>query len=126
MSLLIRFGVRSLFFSIVEVAVFLGLSVAYFMFLPRVYGPIAERLDLVSTTVPIWGWVLMGGLYLLIVTVYWSPGEKPSNDTELFAFVIVIAAALVVGAIYAETEYDILSNLGKEFVEILRTGGRAT
>ena len=125
MSLLIRLGVRSLILSIMEVAVFLALSVAYFMFLPRVYGLLAERLDLSSTTVPIWVWVLMGGLYLLIVTVYWLPGEKPSNDTELLAFVIVIAAVLVVGAVYAETKYDILSNLVREFVEILRTGGRA-
>jgi hypothetical protein len=73
--------------------------------------------------VPVWGWILAGGVYLLIVTIYWAPGEKEENEAELLAFVLFLVATLLVGGAWLQWRYHALSATAKTFWSILRSGG---
>ena len=76
MSVMTRIGVRSLPLSVLEVGTFLALSAAYFVGVPKVYSSIWQA------GAPIWLWVAMGLVYLLIVTVWWAPGHPTWASTS--------------------------------------------
>ena len=117
MSLMVRLGIRGLWWAILEMLVFLGLSAVYFLLLPRwVVSPF-------GVPVPVWVWIVLGALYLLIVTIWWAPGADADNETELHAMAIVFAVVLLAGAVYAEYQHGAVSGVASEFWEILRTRG---
>ena len=119
MSLMNSLKIRSIWFSMIEVAVFLGLSVLYFMaptWVAKAYG----------SHVTAWMWIVAALVYLLIVTLWWSPGEHAADDTELHALAIVLVAAAIAAGIYVELKYGLIWNLCKEFWNILSTGGRTS
>ena len=82
-------------------------------------GP-AIRTDV---SMPIWVWIILGVIYLLIVTIWWAPGNEKDNSTELVAMAIVtcLAGALAIW-IYHEQAWQIV----REFYLILKTGGGRT
>jgi len=119
MSLMVRFGIRSFWLAGAELILFLGLSAAYFLGLPRLYQA------LFGGAAPGWLWFVLGLLYLLIVTIWWSPGEQADNDVELRALTVVFLLAIVVAGVYAQAKHQMLSKLFKDFWYILSTqGGR--
>lgn len=115
MSVMRHLGIRSTIGSFVEIAAFFAASVGAF------YG-----LYKLATTrgVPVWMWILAGGAYLLIVTIYWAPGEKEDNEVELRAFVLFLVVALVVGGVLLESFFGAVSGTAKTFWGILKSGGR--
>jgi len=119
MSLLRHFGIKDrvvyTVLSFVEITVFFALSVLAFYGLYRLA---------VTAGVPVWAWILAGGAYLLIVTIYWAPGEKQDNEAELRAFVLFLVVALVVGGCLLEMYYKGLSATWNTFWGILKSGGR--
>jgi len=66
--------------------------------------------------VPVWMWFVQGALYLLLVTIYWAPGEEAANETELRALVLTMVLALVVGGIYYR---DTVVKLARTFWDIV-------
>jgi len=46
--------------------------------------------------IAVWMWFIQGGLYLLLVTVYWAPGDKGVNENELRALVLMMILTIVV------------------------------
>ena len=112
MSLGRQFGVRNPLFSFAEIAVFFVLSYLAF------YG-LYWIAALPDYEVPVWGWILAGAAYLLIVTVYWAPGEKEDNEAELAGFVLFLAISAVVGGVLLESWFGALSGAVKTFWEVL-------
>jgi hypothetical protein len=49
-----------------------------------------------TKSLPIWGWVVMGAVYVLIVTVWWKPADQEADNIELLSLAIV-STLLVVG-----------------------------
>ncbi len=116
MSLLIRWGVRSVWGSIIEVIAFFALSAA------GVWGAQHGYRAIFDSTLPIWGWILLGAAYLVLVTIWWSPGEKADNEKELLAFAIVAAGTVIVGGIFIQAKYGTLLRLWSTFWEIMLGG----
>ena len=119
MSILRHFGMKDrisyTIASFVEITVFFAASVGAFYGLYKLAT---------SAGVPVWGWILAGAAYLLIVTIYWAPGDKDQNEAELRAFVLFLVMALVVGGVLLEWFYQGLSGTAKTFWGILKSGGR--
>ena len=97
----------------------------FYNYVSRRFYSFGRKYSLSSAAMPGWVWLVMGLLYLLIVTIYWSPGEEAYNDRELLAFVIVVLAALMAFGCYVEHKYGILWQLANEFWRILLTQGGA-
>jgi len=76
-----------------------------------------------DASMPVWVWIIMGVLYLLILTIWWAPGNEKDNSTELIAMAIVtcLAGVLAIG-IYHQQAWQIVN----EFFVILKTGGGRT
>ncbi len=121
MSFIRLFGVRSFWvalpLAVLEVIVFFALSVAYFV------GPPALHKTLTGSAMSIWLWVAQALVYLLAVTIWWTPGQKASNDAELLALTMVLATGLIAGGIYIQTRYGIISELPSDFWRIVATKG---
>lgn len=79
-----------------------------------------------AKSMPIWMWVILGVVYLLIVTVWWAPGSEKDDKTELIALSIVSATTLVAVGIVIEWQYEAVSDVAREFWNILTTGGSRT
>ena len=72
---------------------------------------------------PIWMWIVMGAVYLMIVTVWWTPGDEKANNAELIALAVAACGAAVVGAIIFHEQ---VVGIVKEFWNIMATGGGRT
>jgi len=168
MSIMARIGVRSVLLSVVEIAVFFGLSAGYFVAAGRLHSVIqrnraearqkartaaaaeAERKALAEgksqadaekesqiaadrvgkplrpdAGIPVWLWVVLAVGYLLIVTVWWSPGDEKANNTELIALAVVVVVAAIAGGIFVEHKYGGISGTWDTFWQILKHHGRA-
>jgi hypothetical protein len=119
MSILRHFGIKDrvvyTLLSFVEITGFFFVSVLAFYGLYRLA---------VTVGVPVWAWILAGGAYLLIVTIYWAPGEKEDNEAELRAFVLFLVVGLIVGGIWLQAKYHAISATWNTFWGILKSGGR--
>ena len=92
----------------VSVAYFLGISALYVglseggsavgeIFTPAFpYVALGELLFFV----PVWMWFIEIAGYLLLVTIYWVPGDEDSNRTEMRALVLTMVLACVGAGIY--------------------------
>ena len=76
-----------------------------------------------DASTPIWVWVILGLVYLLIVTVWWTPGSEEDNKTELTALAIVFILTLVLAGVY---KHEVVIDVVGEFWNILVTGGGRT
>jgi len=76
-----------------------------------------------DASMPLWIWVILGLVYLLIVTVWWTPGGEEDNKTELTALAIVSVVALIVAGVW---QYKAVGRVAVEFWNILVTGGGRT
>jgi len=72
---------------------------------------------------PIWMWIVLGAIYIMIVTVWWTPGDEKANNTELVALAIVACGTAVVAAIVFQEQ---VVGIVKEFWNIMATGGGRT
>jgi len=72
---------------------------------------------------PIWIWVVLGAVYLMVVTVWWTPGDQKANNTELIALSIVACGGAILAAIIFR---DQVAGIAKEFWDIMTTGGGRT
>jgi len=119
MSMLRHFGIKDKIaytaLSFIEIALFFAASFGAFYALYR---------RATTAGVPVWAWILAGGVYLLIVTIYWAPGEKDQNEAELRAFVLFLLVAVVVAGALLEAYFGALSGTARTFVGILKSGGR--
>lgn len=106
--------------SFVEMILFFcGISLAYFALMCALYvGPAARWAGLSLEGVgygdwpyllPVWMWIVTGVLYLLLITLYWVPGDEETNRAELRGFVLFLVAAAAVGAIYVQVQYGLVS-----------------
>ena len=118
MSILARIGVRSTLLSMVEVVFFFGvLTVAYFVGVSTLYVAVTDAGDesisrLFTSSypfadlgemlllVPAWMWFVQVAGYLLLVTIYWAPGDEGINRTEIRALVLTMVLACLVAGIY--------------------------
>jgi len=69
---------------------------------------------------PVWMQILAGVLYLLLITLYWAPGDEQTNRTELRGFVLFLVVAAIAGAIYVQVQYGLITGL----FEALAPGGK--
>ena len=117
MSILARIGVRSTLLSMVEVVFFFGvLTVAYFVGVSTLYVAVTDAGDepisrLFTSSypfadlgellflVPVWMWFVQVAGYLLLVTIYWAPGDEGINRTEMRALVLTMLLACLAAGI---------------------------
>jgi len=71
---------------------------------PATQAAEGSRSWLVST--PVWMWIVAGAGYVLLVTLYWAPGDQQLDDAELRAFGVFVVTVVVVGLLYLEFRYD--------------------
>ena len=94
MSLTVRMGVKgfgpALVLSIFEILVFAALSVGYFWLLKVAYVAAFD------TAAPTWLWIVASIVYLVILCVWWVPGEDANNKAEVWVLGIVAAITLSV------------------------------
>ncbi len=104
--------------ALIETAVFFCvLSSAYFLLVSLVYQVLAAdelRLAVLDPgtwfgPLPAWLWIIEGGVYMLLVTVYWAPGERLVNDSEVLAFAIFLLLAALTFAVF---NYDAVRSVG--------------
>lgn len=104
--------------ALIETAVFFCvLSSAYFLLVSLVYQMLAaEELRLAVLDpgtwfgpLPAWMWIIEGGVYMLLITVYWAPGERLVNDSEVMAFAIFLLLAALTFAVF---NYGAVSSVG--------------
>ena len=124
MSLTRRLGVQNPLLSFVEILVFFRvISWAYFALIGLMYALFSGHIGQVSgsmvamwnfplglgswfAVVPIWMWILMGLGYLLLITIYWAPGEEAVSESELKGFVLFVLIGLLAGGIYIQMKYQ--------------------
>jgi len=75
-----------------------------------------------TKSLPIWMWLVLGIVYILIVTVWWVPGDEEANRKELIALTIVSSAMIVALAVIYRQH---VGQIAETFYEIMKTGGRA-
>ncbi|MCE5325138.1 MAG: hypothetical protein LLG01_01865 [Planctomycetaceae bacterium] len=68
------------------------------------------------TEVPVWLWFVQGGVYLLLVTIYWAPVGEGVNEIELRALVLTMLAALIAAA---AANFALVSGLAETFWNII-------
>jgi hypothetical protein len=140
MSLLKRLGIHSAVLSFVEIVLFfLVITGLYFGLLSSLYAVVAGSAAKVSASMvfvplmpsnlgdwagilPAWMWILEGLGYLLLITIYWSPGEAEVDESELRGFVIFVVTALVALAVWLQA-HGWLSQLAGVFWNIVTTSG---
>ena len=135
MSILKLLGVRSSILSFLEVALFfLLITPIYFSCVSSVYAvftknAVTARMFLMpyesgslaawSGILPIWMWIVAAAGYLLLVTLYWAPGETTTNETELRGLVIFAMAAFAAGCVWLQLSGHYLSNVAGLFWTIV-------
>ncbi len=119
MSLTVRMGVKSfapaLVLSIFEILVFAALSVGYFWLLKVAYVAAFD------TATPVWLWIVASIVYLVLLCVWWAPGEDANNKAEVWALVIV---ALVTLSVLVVWQRGPVGGALNTFKDIMTSGGR--
>ena len=94
---LVPFAKSAYFFS-VTVAYFLGAAVVYLLVAQALAKGQADPSVNVMTLlgeVPGWVYALVCAAWLLLITVYFAPGDAEANKIELRAFTVLLVAALL-------------------------------
>jgi hypothetical protein len=133
MSLTRKLGVQNPLLSFVEILVFFRvISWAYFALIGLMYALFSGQIGRVSGSmvamwnfpvglsswfgvVPVWMWILMGLGYLLLITIYWAPGEAATSQSELRGFVLFVLVGLVAGGIYIQLKYQGITMVAETF-----------
>lgn len=55
---------------------------------------------------PVWMWIIAGVGYVLLVTLYWAPGDGKLDDAELRAFAVFVAVVVIGGLVFVNVQYD--------------------
>jgi len=140
MSLTRRLGVKNAVVSFVEILVFFRvISWAYFALICLMYALFSGQIGRVTGSmvamwtfplglgawfdvVPIWMWILVGLGYLLLIKIYWAPGDEAANESELKGFVLFALLGLVAGGIYIQAKYSGISMVARTFWGIFGPG----
>lgn len=140
MSILKRLGVHNAILSFVEIAFFfLVMTGLYFGVLSAIYAVAAKAAGKVTFwmvvmplapgnlgawlgMLPAWMWILEGLGYLLLVTIYWAPGDQRVDESEMRGFVIFVVAALAAVAVWLQM-HGYLSQLAGTFWGIMTSSG---
>jgi hypothetical protein len=137
MSILKALGVRSMVLSFLEVAMFFvvftqvyflllavpyalavkagGQLAAWMLFLPLLPSSLGQW----GGILPVWMWAVELAGYVLLVMIYWSPGEAPVDRAELGGLVIFLIVAVVGGLAYADYRYRAVEDAAQIFWRIL-------
>jgi hypothetical protein len=137
MSILKALGVRSMALSFLEVLLFfLVLTQVYFLLLAVPYALairaggqlnfwmvslplIPSSLGQWGEVLPVWMWVVELAGYVLLITIYWAPGDAGLDRAELGGLVIFLTAAVVGGLAYADYRYRAVEEAASVFWRIL-------
>ena len=109
MSVLVRLGVRSTILSLIETCwFFLVMTPVYFIVVSCVYALASRQwqgfAELVGASgvlassfkiLPVWMLIVEGLGYLLLITIYWAPGQAEANTAEVRALALFLAMAVV-------------------------------
>ncbi len=82
---------KAALFALISAAYLLGAGTLYLAFVP---GEVVSVGGLVAET-PVWAYALVFAAYLLLITIYFAPGEGRTNQVELRAFTIFLAVGLL-------------------------------
>lgn len=128
MSILKALGIRSTLLSLLEVALFFVLlTPLYFCLLGGIYV-LAARPELdpnlgvivrLAAVMPVWMWAIQIAGYLLLITIYWSPGEAAQDRAELGALVGCLTLAAVGGLAWLELSHGAVSGTIWTFYRIV-------
>lgn len=152
MSILKALGIRNMLLSLLEVIVFFAvITPVYFVLLAGIYAG-ASRAELgvdlkaiappetflsaaswgvqaachligrLAAVLPVWMWVVQVAGYLLLITIYWSPGDAPLDHAELGGLVLFVLLVGVTGLAWLELSYHAVSGTVRTFWQIV-TGG---
>ena len=64
---------------------------------------------------PVWMWTVVILGYLLLITLYWTPGRENVNKAEVWGLVMFLTAAAVVVAIW---QRELLGGIWQTFVSL--------
>ena len=135
MSILKALGIRSVVLSFLEVGLFfLVITPLYFSLLATVYALVSgqgSRLDWAVTVLPlapaslgrwagilpVWMWALELIGYLLLVTIYWAPGEERVDRAELGGLMIFLGDKVNAAVLNARMGRGALALLPGEVLE---------
>jgi hypothetical protein len=133
-------GVHSAVLSFLEIALFfLVITGLYFGVLSAIYAVAAKTAGRLTFSMvampfrpgnlgawlgilPAWMWILEGLGYLLVITIYWAPGDQGLDETELRGFVVFLVTALVAVAVWLQMR-GYLSQLAGIFWGIMTSSG---
>ncbi len=137
MSIFKALGMRSIVLSFLEVGVFfLVITPLYFSVLATSYallsGPVG-RLDWSMVVLPlspvglgqwggilpVWMWAVELAGYLLLVTIYWAPGDSSLDRAELGGLVIFLVVAVVGGLAWLDYRYRAVREAAETFWRIV-------
>jgi len=113
MSLMVYLGLRSYWVALLETLLLALFTAAWFLGLPFVAAEVFKSM-------PIGAWTVLGAAYLLIVTIWWAPGEAADNDVELAALLTVSILCLLIVGIWWR---GAISGAIREFHAVLQTRG---
>ncbi len=142
MSLLKALGLRSVLLSFLEVVLFFAvITPLYFSLAATPYALVKARQELNATMVlmplspaglvgwsavlPVWMWALEIAGYLLLVTIYWAPGDPDQSRTELRGLVLFLVLAVVGGIAWLEISHRYVSQVLWTFWGIVTGRGPA-
>lgn len=135
MSLMSLLGVRNTILSFVEIVLFfctitVACVVGPIFIYAAIYqatakAPLESFWDLWAwfRIAPVWVCLISASVYLSTITIYWAPGEKGDDETELRALVVFLLVAVAGVLIYLEAGYGAVSHLAAEFWRIMHTRG---
>jgi hypothetical protein len=128
MSILKALGLRSVLLSFLEVVLFFAvITPLYFSLVATPYA-LAKAPDQLDATLlllpltpaglshwaailPVWMWALEIAGYLLLVTIYWAPGDPAQSRAELGGLVLFIVLAAVGGIAWLEMSHRYVSQV---------------
>jgi hypothetical protein len=137
MSILKALGIRSMVASFLEVGLFfLVITPLYFSAVAAIYALVARQggqLDWSMTLLPlapaslgrwggilpVWMWAMELLGYLLLVTIYWAPGEQGLNRAELGGLVIFLIVTAVGSLAWVNYRYGAVGNAVTTFWRIV-------
>jgi hypothetical protein len=127
MSILKALGLRSVLLSFLEVVLFFAvITPLYFSLVATPYALAkSQQLDatmlllplspaglaLWAAILPVWMWAVEIAAYLLLVTIYWAPGDPAQNRAELGGLVLFIVLAAAGGIAWLEASHRYVSQV---------------
>ena len=137
MSLTRRLGVRNMFLSFLETGVFFFFLVPLYFLLTSLlfvglaaalgslkegfalsgHGGVLGSLTALLGALPVWMWILQGAGFLLLITIYWSPGDEASDRTEVLGLILFLLTVVGFLGLY---HWRFLGDLAATYWQILK------